>query len=120
MSAENFITVRRDDVLAKLPTVTFTMRMACEVYSSEYRLIKSGKKALISTGIKINLPPHYHATLAGGHHVDKFIEVHPACFFHGGETIIRVLLENRGTGDFAIHTGEVLAYLFIEPMDDVR
>jgi dUTP pyrophosphatase len=120
MMAENIIGVRRVDALARLPTVTFTMKMACEVYSSEYQVIKPGRKALISTGIKLNLPPNYYATITGGQHADQLVDVHQSTIFYGDESTIRVLLENRSDRDFTICVGEVLAYIFIEPIEDPR
>lgn len=120
MPADDIIIVNRANALARLPTVTFAMKMGCELYSSEYHVIGPGKKTIVSTGVKLSLPHNQYGTLAGGQHLDKHVEIHQTTILPGDDKIIKVMVENKGNEDFVIGIGGPLAYILIQPVDDLR
>lgn len=87
----------------------------CDVYSNEYLTIKPGKRAMVATGLKIELPPGFEAQvrprsgLAAKHGITVLNSPGTVDEDYRGE--IKVILLNTGDEEFIINKGDRIAQL---------
>lgn len=106
------------DPAASRPEEVFPMAMGYDLFASESLLLEKGKKSFISTGVSISVPPHCFATITGRASMNSIkAYVHNTVFDCCFDGIVRVLIENSGTHDLPILTGDKIATLVVLPLE---
>lgn len=106
------------DPAATKPEEVFPMAMGYDLFASEGLLLEKGKRVFVSTGVSITVPPHCFATITGRAAMNSIkVNVHNTVFDCCYEGIVRVLLENNGTHDLPILTGDKIATLVVLPLE---
>ena len=87
----------------------------CDVYANEYLTIKPGRRAMVATGLKIELPPGFEAQvrprsgLAAKYGITVLNSPGTVDEDYRGE--IKVILLNTGDEEFIVNKGDRIAQL---------
>jgi deoxyuridine 5'-triphosphate nucleotidohydrolase len=102
---------------ATLPRVSQPGDVAADVTAVEAVTIPPGARALVETGLVLELPPGYRGRFhsRSGLSLKYGIEVGAGLIDQGFRHPVRVLLYNFGEAPFVVHPGDRIAQLCIEP-----
>lgn len=105
---------------AVLPAYAHPSDAGMDIRSVESLVIPPGKRALVKTGLVINLPPLYEAQVRprSGLALKQGVTVlnTPGTIDSGYRGEIGVILINLGEADFEVKTGDRIAQLVIAPV----
>lgn len=105
---------------AILPAYAHPSDAGMDIRSVESLVIPAGKRALVKTGLVINLPPLYEAQVRprSGLALKQGVTVlnTPGTIDSGYRGEIGVILMNLGESDFEVKTGDRIAQLVIAPV----
>ena len=110
------IPIQRASKGAVLPRVMQAGDVAADVAASEPAVVPARGRALVATGLVLDLPEGFRARLhsRSGLSLKHGIEVGAGLIDQGFRLTIQVLLFNHGDQDFAIAPGDRIAQLCIE------
>jgi len=110
------IPVQRASTGAVLPRVMQGGDVAADVAASEAAVVPARGRALVATGLVLELPAGFRARLhsRSGLSLKYGIEVGAGLIDQGFRLPVQVLLYNHGDHDFAIAPGDRIAQLCIE------
>lgn len=105
---------------AVLPAYAHPSDAGMDIRSVDSLVIPAGKRALVKTGLVINLPPLYEAQVRprSGLALKQGVTVlnTPGTIDSGYRGEIGVILMNLGENDFEVKTGDRIAQLVIAPV----
>jgi dUTP pyrophosphatase len=112
------IKVRKLKDNAILPKYAHAGDAAMDLYSSEKYTIKAGKRQLISTGISMELPEGYFASIRdrSGLALKKGITILGGVIEYTYRGEYGVIVLNTGEEDFEINTGDRIAQVLVQPV----
>ena len=101
---------------AKIPSKGSVMAAGYDIYSSENILVPSKSKALVSTGISMEIPEGCYGRIAprSGLAVKNFIDVGAGVIDSDYRGELKVLLFNFSEQDFTVQEGDRIAQMVIE------
>ncbi|CDI49298.1 dUTP diphosphatase [Clostridium tetani] len=109
---------------AKLPQYAHDNDAGMDLFSTEDKIINPGKRALISTGISIELPKNTEAQIRprSGLALKNGITVlnTPGTIDAGYRGEIGIILINHGEKDFQVEKGMKIAQMVIKPIVKVN
>ncbi|WP_040210513.1 dUTP diphosphatase [Clostridium polynesiense] len=109
---------------AVIPNYAHPGDAGLDLYSVEEVIIKPGKSALISTGIKIELPPNTEAQVRprSGLALKYSLTVlnTPGTIDEGYRGEIKVILINHGIENFKVEKGMKIAQMVVAPVYPVK
>lgn len=111
-----FLKVHKLNNQAIIPTKATPLSAGFDLYSIEDTLIVSKGKALISTGINVELPKETYGRIAprSGLSWKHFIDVGAGVIDEDYRGEIKVLLFNFGNEDYKVSKGDKIAQLIVE------
>ena len=103
---------------AKRPEIIYPLALGMHIFASENRIIDSGRRAFVETGIKVSVPPGYYAQIVGCYSMTT-MGVYVGSFTFDGkyEGPIRILVDNKSRYELAVAIGEKIAEMIILPLD---
>lgn len=103
---------------AQIPTYAHRDDAGADLYSVEHHVIEAGHRALVKTGIALNLPPGWYARVRGrsGNGVKKGVEVGIGTIDEGYTGEVMVLLYNHDPyAAVEIKPGDRIAQMLVVP-----
>jgi len=88
----------------------------CDVHAVEDKVIRAGKRGLVSTGLTLEIPDDSYVRVAprSGLSCKKGIDIGAGVVDAGYTGIVHVLVINNGTDDFAVSKGDRIAQIIVE------
>ena len=110
--------VKRLTDTAKLPTRAHTGDAGLDLYADEAWLLSATSRALINTTISIAIPDGYVGLIwpRSGLAAKHGISVDAGVIDAGYRGPVKVLVTNSGDDDYAVHVGDKIAQLLIQPV----
>ncbi|MDH3353431.1 MAG: dUTP diphosphatase [Nanoarchaeota archaeon] len=95
---------------------------AMDLFSTESHIVPAGKRQLVSTGIAMELPEGYFASIRGksGLALKRGIDILGGVIEHGYRGEYGVILLNTGDEDFEVRVGDKIAQVVIAPVASVE
>lgn len=105
---------------AKLPVYKTSGAAGADICSNEYITIKSGKRAVVATGLFPEIPDGYELQVRSRSGLAAknglFVLNSPGTIDSGYRGEIKVILANLGDEDFVISKGDRIAQLVLSPV----
>lgn len=110
--------VKRLTDTAKLPTRAHAGDAGLDLYADEAWLLSATSRALINTHISIAIPHGYVGLIwpRSGLAAKHGISVDAGVIDAGYRGPVKVLVTNSGDDDYAVHRGDKIAQLLIQPV----
>lgn len=110
--------VKRLTETAKLPTRAHPDDAGLDLYANENWLLSTASRALINTNIIIAIPDGYVGLIwpRSGLAAKHGISVDAGVIDAGYRGPVKVLVTNSGDDDYAVHRGDKIAQLLIQPV----
>jgi len=110
--------VKRLTDTAKLPTRAHAGDAGLDLYANENWLLSTASRALINTNISIAIPDGYVGLIwpRSGLAAKHGISVDAGVIDAGYRGPVKVLVTNSGDDDYAVHRGDKIAQLLIQPV----
>lgn len=100
------------------PELIFPLSIGLHLFSSETKIINSGTRAFVETGISIDLPDGYYAQVVGRYSMTAMsIYMGSLTFDNSYKGIIKLLVDNKSMYELPIQIGDKMAELLIMPLD---
>ena len=117
MSNRNIKFSRHTETACK-PELIFPLSIGLHLFSSETKIINSGTRAFVETGISIDLPDGYYAQVVGRYSMTAMsIYMGSLTFDNSYKGIIKLLVDNKSMYELPIQIGDKMAELLIMPLD---
>ncbi len=103
---------------ATIPKYAHAGDAALDLHSTEHYIVKPGKRQLVSTGISMEFPEGYFASIRGrsGLALKKGIAILGGVIEYTYRGEYGVIVLNTGEEDFEINAGDRIAQVVIQPV----
>lgn len=105
---------------AKLPTYALEGDAGADIYALCHQVINSGQRALVKTGIAIELPENYEAQVRSKSGLalknGLFVLNSPGTIEHTYRGEVGVIILNTSNEDYIINPGQKIAQLVVKPV----
>ncbi len=90
------------------------------LYSSEFHIIKSGRKTFVETGVSVGVPRGFYPQIVGRYSLSSIgVYVLTVFFDHSYHGTIRVTIPNEGWHDYPIGVGDIMEEILIMPLENL-
>lgn len=116
--SDRIVTYKLEREDAQPPEYQHSGDAGADLRAAESALVEAGERALVGTGVAVELPEDYCAFVwsRSGLSVDHGIEAGAGLIDPNYRGTIKVVLYNHGDEDYAVEIGDRIAQLVIVPM----
>jgi|APCry1669189472_1035225.scaffolds.fasta_scaffold86210_1 dUTPase len=110
--------VERHTQTAIIPEFVFPLAMGYDIYSDETKIIASGRRGFVDTGLTISIPEGMYGSLSARLSLNSIgVEIHPVIYDPFSTHRLRVMFTNNSSHDLPIQAGDKIAILVLLPME---
>jgi dUTPase len=110
--------VERNTQTAIIPEFVFPLAMGYDIYSDETKIIASGRRDFVDTGLTISIPQGMYGSLSARLSLNSIgVETHPVIYDPFSTHRLRVMFTNNSPHDLPIQAGDKIAILVLLPME---
>jgi dUTP pyrophosphatase len=110
--------VQRHTTSATLPEFVFPLAMGYDLFSDETKIIASGTRAFIDTGLTISIPQGMYGSVSSRISLSSIgVDVHQIIYDPFSTHRVRILMTNNSPHDLPIQVGDKIAILVLLPME---
>jgi dUTPase len=110
--------VQKHSVTATMPEFVFPLAMGYDLFSDETKIIESGRKVFIDTGLTISIPQGMYGSISSRISLSSIgVHTNQVIYDPFSAHRVRILLTNNSDHDLPIQTGDKIAILVLLPME---